>query len=133
MQREADPILQVAAAAELVGRHEEALQYVELWSADVTQSARLPDAAEAIASAERRGVVDAQSASAHGQAAAGLDLSPEEVVLWGAYGALGDPDLSSGVAAIPKVRKTLGHVQGWLSSNFTWCRPGLRMLLALAV
>lgn len=94
----------MAAAAELVGRHEEALQYVELWSADVTRSARLPSAAEAKAAHEHRGTFDGAHTQAAGTAAAGLEMAPEEVVLWGAFGAIGDADLSSGVAATPKVR-----------------------------
>ena len=104
------PGIQVAAAAALCGRHEEALQYVELWSASITRSARLPAPAEcavhyaaARAGGDIAGYVAACGGGEGGLGGADLGLRPEEAVLWAAYRAIGDADLAHGMSRAPKV------------------------------
>lgn len=98
--------MQVAASAAIVGRHQEALQYIELWSASVSCSARIPTASEIAEHETSMGhpnTLKEKTCVSKGGLESELELAAEEAVLWSVLQTMGDADFSSGVTAIPKV------------------------------
>ena len=108
--------MQVALAAAVCEKPEEALVYTELWCASITGSCEVPSQAQ---SAEHYGSPDVSEASsskrtadpnvksnaiASAWAAGASGLKPHEAVLWSAYKAIGDSDLAHGMAGAPSVR-----------------------------
>jgi hypothetical protein len=112
--------IQVAAAAALCGRHEEAVKYMEAWSAAITLHGRLPSPPELVAFQKKqvqngpKPAIDLLATASNAWGAE-LELRPEEAVLWSCFRALEDADLSYGLASTLKVHSlTAWDLLCWL-------------------